>query len=645
MGHATDQDHEVSEEEVSEEQDPMNETATQAVAFEAEVSRLMHLMVHALYSHKEVFLRELISNASDALDKLRFATLKDPELLGEDSALLIEVGFDRERKVLWVKDNGIGMSQEEIRTNLGTIARSGTAEFLGSLSGDEKRDAGLIGQFGVGFYSVFMVAEQVEVHSRRADLSPDQGVCWSSRGEGSFTVTPEKREQRGTEVLLHLKGEELEFADAERLKGLIHTYSDHIAFPVYLVGSEGREQVNKAQALWTRHKRDITADEYTGFFKQLTHQLDDPLAYCHHRVEGRLSYSCLLYVPAHATLDLWRPDGTRGLKLYVQRVFIMEHTEVFLPHYLRFVCGVVDTADLALNVSREMLQASPEVDTMRRALTRYVLEMLDELASRDGEKYRLFWKEFGDVFKEGIAEDIVNRDRILKLLRWNTTKGEARALDDITKDMPFGQKKTYCLVAESREAALRSPHLEFFDRNGIEVILLTSPIDEWLIHALEGVMDKPFQEISKEGLDVAGLGDTEPQRQAQEAQEAHGAALEQLAELLGEAVSAVRFGAHLVSAPASLAHPSASLSEALQEVLRASGQSLPQSTRPILELNPGHPVVQRLLTEPDPQRRADLAWVLLDEARLAEGQDPADIQGFLSRLNRLLAQANPGQAA
>ena len=623
----------------------MNETASQTVAFEAEVSRLMHLMVHALYSHKEVFLRELISNASDALDKLRFATLKDPELLGEDSELLIEVGFDRERKVLWVRDNGIGMSQEEIRANLGTIARSGTAEFLGSLSGDEKRDAGLIGQFGVGFYSVFMVAEQVEVRSRRADLLPGQGVCWSSRGEGSFTVTAETREQRGTEVLLHLKGEELEFADANRLKALIHTYSDHIAFPVYLAGGEGREQVNKAQALWTRNKRDITPEEYTSFFKQLTHQLDDPLAYCHHRVEGRLSYSCLLYVPAHATLDMWRPDGARGLKLYVQRVFIMEHSEVFLPHYLRFVCGVVDTADLALNVSREMLQASPEVDSMRRALTRYVLEMLDELASREVDRYRLFWKEFGDALKEGIAEDIVNRDRVLKLLRWNTTKGEARSLDDISREMPFGQKKTFCLVAESTEAALRSPHLEFFQRHGIEVILLTSPIDEWLIHALEGAVDKPFQEISKEGLDVEGLGDATSQRQAQEAQEAHGAVLEQLAALLGEAVSAVRFGSHLVSAPASLAHPSSSLSEALQEVLRASGQAPPESARPILELNPNHPLVQRLLAEVDDERRADLAWVLLDEARLAQGQDPADIPGFLSRLNRLLVQAAPAAPA
>ena len=619
----------------------MNETTSQTVAFEAEVSRLMHLMVHALYSHKEVFLRELISNASDALDKLRFATLKDPELLGEDSELLIEVGFDRERKVLWVRDNGIGMSQEEIRANLGTIARSGTAEFLGSLSGDEKRDAGLIGQFGVGFYSVFMVAEQVEVRSRRADLLPEQGVCWSSRGEGSFTVTAETREQRGTEVLLHLKGEELEFADASRLKGLIHTYSDHIAFPVYLVGGAGREQVNKAQALWTRNKRDITPEEYIGFFKQLTHQLDEPLAYCHHRVEGRLSYSCLLYVPAHATLDMWRPDGARGLKLYVQRVFIMEHSEVFLPHYLRFVSGVVDTADLALNVSREMLQASPEVDSMRRALTRYVLDMLDELASREADRYRQFWKEFGDVLKEGIAEDPINRDRILKLLRWNTTKGEARSLEDIARDMPFGQKKTYCLVAESKEAALRSPHLEFFQRHGIEVILLTSPIDEWLIHALEGAVDKPFQEISKEGLDVEGLGDATSKRQAQEAQEAHGAELEQLATLLGEAVSAVRFGAHLVSAPASLAHGSSSLSEALQEVLRASGQAPPESARPVLELNPGHPLVQRLLAEADDARRADLIWVLLDEARLAQGQDPADIPGFLSRLNRLLVQAAP----
>lgn len=620
----------------------MNETTSQTVAFQAEVSRLMHLMVHALYSHKEVFLRELISNASDALDKLRFATLKDPDLLGEDSELAIEVGFDRERKLLWVKDNGIGMSHEEICANLGTIARSGTAEFLGSLSGDTKKDAGLIGQFGVGFYSVFMVAEHVEVHSRRADLPPEQGVCWSSSGEGSFTVTPENRVLRGTEVVLHLKGEEMEFADANRLTGLIHTYSDHIAFPVYLAGSEGREQVNKAQALWTRDKRHITAEEYTGFFKQLTHQLDDPLAYCHHRVEGRLSYSCLLYVPAHATVDLWRPDGSRGLKLYVQRVFVMEHTEVFLPHYLRFVCGVVDTADLALNVSREMLQASPEVDSMRRALTRYVLEMLDELASREGETYRLFWKEFGDIFKEGIAEDIVNRDRILRLLRWNTTKGEARSLDEIQKDMPFGQKKTYCLVAENREAALRSPHLEFFNDNGIEVILLTSPIDEWLIHALEGAVDKPFQEISKEGLDVEGLGDTQGQRQAREAQEAHGAELEQLAALFGDAVSGVRFGAHLVSAPSSLALASTSLSEALQEVLRASGQQLPETARPILELNPSHPVVQRLLAETDQQRRADLAWVLLDEARLAQGRDPGDVSGFLVRLNRLLAQETPG---
>ena len=611
----------------------------ETLGFQTEVRQLLKLMIHSLYSNKEIFLRELISNASDAADKLRFEALAQPELLGEDE-LAIHINVDKEKRLLSVTDNGIGMSREELIDNLGTIARSGTAEFLEQMTGDQQHDAQLIGQFGVGFYSAFIVADKVTVDTRRAGA--DQAVRWESDGQGEFTIEDIELEERGTRVTLHLKEDEAEFAEPYRIESLIRKYSDHIGFKVSLhtAGEEETKIVNSATALWTRSRTDVSGDEYKEFYKYLSHDFTDPLTWSHNRVEGKREYTSLLYIPSAAPFDLWNREAPRGLKLYVQRVFIMDDAEQFLPLYLRFVKGVVDSSDLPLNVSRELLQQNPELTAMRSALTKRVLDMLGKLAK--GDDYARFWGEFGQVLKEGVVEDFANKEKLAKLLRFASThsgsEAQDQSLDDYIGRAKDDQDKIYYILAENYATALASPHLEQLRERGIEVLLLTDRIDPWLVDGLGEYEGKALVDIGRSALDLPD-GDGSVSQDAMNKE--HKALLKKVKRALRDRVEAVNVSRRLVNSPACVVAGDDDLNPQLRRMLEASGQEIPES-KPILEINVDHPLVGRLSAESEDDRFGELSHILLDHALLAEGSQLENPAEYVHRMNKLLLDIESG---
>jgi len=620
--------------------------------FQTEVKQLLHLMIHSLYSNKEIFLRELVSNAADAADKLRFEALTDPALLEGGAPLRIRIEADPAARTLTIDDNGIGLSRDEAIAHLGTIAKSGTAEFLKNLSGDQKKDSNLIGQFGVGFYSAFIVADQVDVYSRRAGLPASEGVHWSSRGEGEFEVETIDKPERGTRIVLHLKEGEDGFTNGWQLRSLIKKYSDHIGLPIELQkehhGEEADtpqtpewETVNRANALWTRPKSEISDEEYKEFYKHIAHDPSDPLAWSHNKVEGKLEYTSLLYTPGHAPFDLYHRDAPKGLKLYVQRVFIMDQAEQFLPLYLRFIKGVVDSNDLPLNVSREILQSGPVIDSMKSALTKRSLDMLEKLAKDQPEAYAGFWANFGQVLKEGPAEDFNNREKIAGLLRFASThdgNGEQSvSLADYVSRMVEGQDKLYYLTGESWQQVKDSPHLEVFRKKGIEVLLMTDRIDEWLMSYLHEFDGKSFVDIARGDLDLGKLETEEDKKAQEEVAKTKEALVSRLKTALGEDVAEVRVSHRLTDSPAILAIGEQDLGLQMRQILEASGQKVPDS-KPVFEFNPGHPLIEKLDAEPDMDRFNDLAHVLFDQAALAAGDSLKDPAGYVRRLNKLLLE-------
>ena len=633
------------------------ETQKETLGFQTEVKQLLHLMIHSLYSNKEIFLRELISNAADAADKLRFEAITRPELLEGGGDLRIRVEFDKDARTLVIDDNGIGMSRDEAVSHLGTIAKSGTADFLKHLTGDQKKDSHLIGQFGVGFYSAFIVADQVDVYSRRAGVDASEGVHWSSRGEGEFEVATIDKPERGTRIVLHLKDDEEGFADGWRLRGIIKKYSDHIGLPIELPkenygddesdGSEDKpatpewETVNRASALWTRPRTQISDEEYQQFYKHVSHDADNPLAWSHNKVEGKLEYTSLLFVPPRAPFDLYHRDASKGLKLYVQRVFITDQADQFLPMYLRFIKGVVDSSDLSLNVSREILQSGPIIDSMKSALTKRSLDMLEKLANDKPEDYAKFWKNFGQVLKEGPSEDYGNREKIAGLLRFASThdaSGEQSvSLADYLGRIKEGQDKIYYLTGESHAQVKDSPHLEVFRKKGIEVLLLTDRIDEWLMSYLTEFDGKSFVDIARGDLDLGKL-DSEEDKQAQEqAAKAKEELVGRIKTALGEDVSEVRVSHRLTESPAILAIGERDMGLQMRQILEASGQKVPES-KPVFEFNPAHPLIEKLDAEQDGGRFADLTRVLFDQAALAAGDSLKDPAAYVRRLNKLLLE-------
>ncbi|HIX60800.1 MAG TPA: molecular chaperone HtpG [Candidatus Halomonas stercoripullorum] len=625
----------------------------ETLGFQTEVKQLLHLMIHSLYSNREIFLRELISNAADACDKLRYAALDNDALYDGDSELRIEIEHDAEAGTVTVRDNGIGMSRDEVIQNLGTIARSGTAEFLKQLSGEQQKDARLIGQFGVGFYSGFIVADEVTVRTRKAGADKAAGVEWRSKGEGEFTVADIEREAHGTEIILHLKQDATEFADEYRLQSLVRKYSDHIEVPVrmpkvetakdddgnVIEGSEvtSWETVNEATALWARPKSEVSDDEYKAFYKHVAHDFSDPLTWSHNKVEGKLEYTSLLYIPGRAPFDLYERDGARGVKLYVQRVFIMDDAEQFLPLYLRFVKGVLDTRDLSLNVSREILQQDPKVERIKSALTKRVLDMLKKL-SKDSEAYQTFWNTFGSVLKEGPAEDFANRDKIAALLRFSTTHTDSatqdQSLADYVARMQKGQEKIYYLVADGFNAAKSSPHLEIFRKKGIEVLLLHDRVDEWLMSHLHEFEGKRFADIAKGELDLGEIEGEEEKKAQEETAKAKEALVKRVKEALGDAVQEVKVTHRLTDSPACVVLPEHEMGYQMRRIMEAAGQTLPE-VKPILELNPTHALIERLEAAED-EGFEDLARVLLDQAVIAEGGHLDDPAAYVRRLNALL---------
>jgi molecular chaperone HtpG len=629
------------------------ETQKETLGFQTEVKQLLHLMIHSLYSNKEIFLRELISNASDAVDKLRFEALAKPELLEGAGELKIRVSFDKDAKTVTLEDNGIGMSRQDVITHLGTIAKSGTADFMKNLSGDQKKDSHLIGQFGVGFYSAFIVADQVEVFSRRAGSAASEGVHWSSKGEGEFEVANVDKAERGTRIVLHLKAAEDEFADGYRLRNIIKKYSDHIALPIELPkeqapAAEGEEQpalewetVNRASALWTRPRTEIKDEEYQEFYKHIGHDYENPLSWSHNKVEGKLEYSSLLYVPARAPFDLYQREAPRGLKLYVQRVFVMDQAESFLPLYLRFIKGVVDSNDLSLNVSREILQKDPIIDSMKSALTKRVLDMLEKLAKNEPEQYKGFWKNFGQVIKEGPAEDFANKEKIAGLLRFASThdsSGEQSVgLTEYLARAKEGQDKIYFLTGESYAQVKDSPHLEVFRKKGIEVLLLTDRIDEWLMSYLTDFDGKGFVDVARGDLDLGKLDSEEDKKAQEEVAKDKEGLVERLKAALGDVVSEVRVSHRLTDSPAILAIGEQDLGLQMRQILEASGQKVPDS-KPIFEFNPAHPLIEKLDNEQSEDRFADFSHILFDQAALAAGDSLKDPAAYVRRLNKLLVE-------
>ncbi len=617
----------------------------ETLGFQTEVRQLLQLMIHSLYSNKEIFLRELISNASDAADKLRFEALASPELLADDTELGISIEVDKTARTLSVIDNGIGMSREELIDNLGTIAKSGTAEFLQQMTGDTQHDANLIGQFGVGFYSAFIVADKVSVESRRAGNSADAAVRWESEGEGEFTIENIEREERGTRVILHLKEDESEFAESYRIESLIRKYSDHIGFPVSLtaVGEEDAETkvVNSATALWTRSRSEISEDEYKEFYKHLSHDFADPLTWSHNRVEGKREYTSLLYIPSAAPFDMWNREAPRGLKLYVQRVFIMDDAEQFLPLYLRFVKGVVDSSDLPLNVSRELLQQNPDLTAMRGALTRRVLDTLKKMAGQKDD-YQKFWGEFGQVLKEGLVEDNANKDKLAKLLRFATTHNgndtQDQSLDDYLERAKDDQDKIYYILGESYATAVASPHIEQLRSRGIEILLLTDRIDAWLAESLAEYEGKALVDVAREALDMPEQSDDKAQG---ELNDEHKSLLEKIQDVLSERVEAVNVSRRLVDSPACVVASDQDLNPQVRRMLEASGQALPES-KPILEINVHHPLVTRLSDEVDAGRFESLSNIVLDHALLAEGSQLENPAEYVQRVNAFILGSDSG---
>ncbi|WP_282396749.1 molecular chaperone HtpG [Pseudomonas sp. PS01298] len=628
------------------------ETQKETLGFQTEVKQLLHLMIHSLYSNKEIFLRELISNASDAVDKLRFEALSKPELLEGGAELKIRVSFDKDAKTVTLEDNGIGMSREDAITHLGTIAKSGTADFMKNLSGDQKKDSHLIGQFGVGFYSAFIVADKVEVFSRRAGLDASEGVHWSSKGEGEFEIATIDKADRGTRIVLHLKSGEDEFADGWRLRNIVKKYSDHIALPIELpkeqAAAEGEEApaqewevVNRASALWTRPRTEIKDEEYQEFYKHIGHDYENPLSWSHNKVEGKLEYSSLLYVPARAPFDLYQREAPKGLKLYVQRVFVMDQAESFLPLYLRFIKGVVDSNDLSLNVSREILQKDPIIDSMKSALTKRVLDMLEKLAKNEPEQYKGFWKNFGQVMKEGPAEDFANKEKIAGLLRFASTQGDDGeqnvALAEYLARAKEGQDKIYYLTGETYAQVKNSPHLEVFRKKGIEVLLLTDRIDEWLMSYLNEFDGKSFIDVARGDLDLGNLDSEEEKKEAEEVAKSKEGLVERIKASLGDAVSEVRVSHRLTDSPAILAIGEQDLGMQMRQILEASGQKVPDS-KPIFEFNPAHPLIEKLDGEQSEERFGDLSHILFDQAALAAGDSLKDPAAYVRRLNKLLVE-------
>jgi molecular chaperone HtpG len=615
----------------------------QTLGFQAEVRDLLRLMIHSLYSHREIFLRELISNASDANDRLRFAAIADPQLLGSETDLEIRIDADAASGTLSIHDNGIGMTRADAITNLGTIARSGTAEFFRSLSGDQQKDSQLIGQFGVGFYSAFIVADRVEVLSRHAGAAADAGVRWESSAEGDFTVETINRPQRGTTVTLHLKPDAREFADPFRLRSLIRRYSDHIGFPVRM-RKEGEasldyEVVNQARALWTLPRSEVSDEEYKQFYQHLSHDLSEPLAWSHNKVEGKREYTSLLYLPSRAPFDLWQRDAARGLKLYVRRVFIMDDAEQFLPPYLRFVQGVIDSNDLPLNISRELLQQDPEVEAIRGGLTRRVLEMIARLAKDETEKYATFWTEFGAVLKEGVAQDAGNRERILPLLRFASTHDAAdeptTSLAAYLERMRPGQERIYYVIADSIAAARGSPYIEQLRERGLEVLLLGERIDEWVMGQLEGFEGKRFKDATRGDLELGALENAADRADRDAALKESKGLLKRVKDALGDRVEEVRVSSRLRESPACLVLGEHDLGASMRRILSAAGQKFPAS-KPALELNTTHAIVRYLDGLTDPGQFSELALLLYDQAALAEGGQIANPPEYAQRLNRLL---------
>jgi len=631
-------------------QSPQKET----FGFQAEVKQLLHLMIHSLYSNKEIFLRELVSNASDACDKLRFEGIAHPQWLADSGELAIEVAFDREARTLTISDNGIGMSRDEAMAHLGTIAKSGTREFFAALTGDQKRDAQLIGQFGVGFYSSFIVADRVTVISRRAGLTAQDAVRWDSAGAGEYTIAPAQRERNGTDVILHLKEGEDELLSAWKLKSILTRYSDHIATPIRMnkeqwdkdknsyVQTEERETINQASALWARNKADITDEQYQSFYKHVAHDFGDPLAWTHNRVEGKQEYIQLLYLPAKAPFDLWDRNARHGVKLYVRRVFIMDDAEQLLPPYLRFVRGVIDSADLPLNVSRELLQDSRDVRAIREGCTKRVLSLLEDLAAQRPQDYASWWAQFGQVLKEGVGDDAANRDRLVQLLRFRSTRSDEPtvSLADYVGRMKTGQQGIYYVTADTLAGAKHSPHLEVFRKKDVEVLLLTDRVDEWMLSFITEFEGQSLQSVAKGDLDLGALADPEESQAQEQAADALKELTGRIKAALGDRVKDVRTTLRLTDSPACIVVDRDAMSAHLARLLKAAGQTLPD-TQPILELNAQHSLVRQLASMAD-DALAPWAIVLLEQAMLAEGGSLDDPAGFVKRINDLMLALSLG---
>jgi molecular chaperone HtpG len=626
----------------------------ETMGFQTEVKQLLNLMINSLYSNKEIFLRELISNAADAADKLRFEALSDDALYEEDGDLNIRVDFDKEARTITITDNGIGMTREEVINNIGTIARSGTKAFFGQLTGDQAKDSQLIGQFGVGFYSAFIVADKVTLKTRRAGTTKEHGVLWESAGEGEFNIETIEKATRGTEVILHLREDEDEFLNGWRLRNVIRKYSDHINLPIIMQkepvpDEEGKidesiiedETVNKATALWTLSKNDITDEQYKEFYKQIAHDFQDPLSWSHNKVEGNTEYTSLLYIPSKAPFDLWDRDRMHGIKLYVKRVFIMEDSEQLMPRYLRFIRGVIDTNDLPLNVSREILQSSKVIDTIRAASVKKILSELNKMANNEPEQYAEFWKEFGQVIKEGPGEDFANKEALAKLLRFASTEtgnaDQTVSLEDYVSRMKDKQDKIFYITAESYAAAKNSPHLEVFRKKGIEVLLLTDRVDEWLVNSLTDFEGKHLQSVAKGDLDLGELEDEEEKKAHEEVEKNFEDLVERVKKTLDEKVKDVRITHRLTDSPACLVADHYDMSGNLERMLKAAGQQV-SASKPILELNPEHPMVAKLKDEQNDEQFSDWTSIIFDQALLAEGGQLEDPASFVKKLNAMLLQ-------
>ncbi len=622
----------------------------ETLGFQTEVSQLLKLMIHSLYSNKEIFLRELISNASDACDKLRFEALTDASLMGDDSDLKIDISVDREKRTVSISDNGIGMSRDEVVQNIGTIAKSGTKEFFNKLTGDQAQDATLIGQFGVGFYSSFIVADKVTLISRRAGLPESEAVCWESAGEGDFTVETVLKPSRGTQIILHLRADEDDLLEGYRLKTIAQRYSDHINLPIFMPKEEWNEkeskyvlqdesdQINQASAIWARPKSEVTDEQYQDFYKHISHDMEKPLAWAHARVEGKSEYTQLLYVPSKAPYDLWNREHKRGLKLYVRRVFIMEDAEQLLPGYLRFVKGVVDSADLPLNVSREILQESRDVEAIRKGCVNRVLGMIEDMAENQHDKFAVFWTEFGSVLKEGVGEDWSNKERIAKLLRFSSTadSGDKQvvALNDYVGRMKEGQDKIYYITAETHAAAKSSPHLEIFKKKDIEVLLLSDRVDEWAVSNLQEFDGKKLVSVAKGSLDLGSIDDAADSEEEKDSADSSDL-INRIKESLAGKVKDVRVSSRLVDSPSCLVSDEDEMSMNLSRMLKAAGQEVP-AVEPILEINVNHPIVKKMADEKDKDRFSDWSSIVLDQAMLADGGTLEDPATFVVKLNNLI---------